>query len=282
MASQFIKLPKVSGGGGGGSATWGSITGTLSSQTDLQSALNAKADSSALSSHVSNTSNPHSTTKAQVGLGNVPNVDATDPANIVQSASYRFVTDTEKSTWSGKQNALGFTPENVANKENTTLDTSTTKYPTNNLVKTVTDAISSALSSLTSVVSGKANLSGGNSFSGTQTFGDGVINRFLGDVVNVTSFPYTLQASDNGKILRFNSATPVVVNLPNNLVIGFNIAWSQAGAGQVTFAPASGSTMNNRQSQVKSAGQYAMGSLIVMTNTGGTSAMYNLAGDTGA
>lgn len=36
--------------------------------------------------------------------------------------------------------ALGFTPENVANKENTTLDTSTTKYPTNNLVKTYADA----------------------------------------------------------------------------------------------------------------------------------------------
>jgi hypothetical protein len=31
------------GGGGGGSAVWGSITGTLSSQTDLQSALDAKA-----------------------------------------------------------------------------------------------------------------------------------------------------------------------------------------------------------------------------------------------
>jgi hypothetical protein len=35
--------------------------------------------------------------------------------------------------------ALGFTPENVANKENTTLDTSATKYPTNRLVKEVVD-----------------------------------------------------------------------------------------------------------------------------------------------
>jgi hypothetical protein len=34
---------------------------------------------------------------------------------------------------------IGFTPENVANKENTTLDTSSTKYPTNNLVKTNLD-----------------------------------------------------------------------------------------------------------------------------------------------
>lgn len=35
---------------------------------------------------------------------------------------------------------IGFTPENVANKENVTLDTSSTKYPTNNLVKTSLDA----------------------------------------------------------------------------------------------------------------------------------------------
>jgi len=35
--------------------------------------------------------------------------------------------------------ALGFTPEDVANKENTLLDNSITKYPTNNLVKTYLD-----------------------------------------------------------------------------------------------------------------------------------------------
>jgi hypothetical protein len=34
---------------------------------------------------------------------------------------------------------LGYTPENQANKENVTLDTSSTKYPTNNLVKTSLD-----------------------------------------------------------------------------------------------------------------------------------------------
>lgn len=33
---------EISGGSGGGGGTWGSITGTLSDQTDLQSALNAK------------------------------------------------------------------------------------------------------------------------------------------------------------------------------------------------------------------------------------------------
>ncbi|MEI8244638.1 MAG: hypothetical protein WCI51_02340, partial [Lentisphaerota bacterium] len=32
--------------------------------------------------------------------------DYNNPANIIQTASYRFVTDTEKSTWNGKQDAL--------------------------------------------------------------------------------------------------------------------------------------------------------------------------------
>ena len=50
--------------------------------------------------------NPHGTTKSDIGLGSVPNVDATNPANITQSASYRFVTDTEKTTWNSKQSAI--------------------------------------------------------------------------------------------------------------------------------------------------------------------------------
>lgn len=131
-------------------------------------------------------------------------------------------------------------------------------------------------------LSAKANLAGGNSFTGAQTFGDGVIDRFSGNIVTVVSFPYTLQASDNGKVLRFNAGSNSQVDLPNNLPVGFNIAWSQAGTGVITFAPASGATMNNRQGHTKTAGQHAMGTLMVMTNTGGTSAMYNLAGDTSA
>lgn len=43
------------------------------------------------------------------------------------------------STMASKQDALGFTPENVANKETSALDTSTVKYPCNNVVKTAND-----------------------------------------------------------------------------------------------------------------------------------------------
>jgi hypothetical protein len=44
-------------------------------------------------------------TKGSVGLSNVQNLDQTDPSNIVQSASFRFATDAEKTTWNSKIDA---------------------------------------------------------------------------------------------------------------------------------------------------------------------------------
>lgn len=40
-----------------------------------------------------------------------------DPSLIDVDSSNRFVTDTEKTTWNGKQSALGYTAENVSNKD---------------------------------------------------------------------------------------------------------------------------------------------------------------------
>ncbi len=40
----------------------------------------------------------------------------TKAANVEETTAQRFVSDTEKAAWNAKQNALGFTPENVANK----------------------------------------------------------------------------------------------------------------------------------------------------------------------
>lgn len=68
-----------------GGGVWGGITGTLSDQTDLQNALDAKASASGLSAHTSDTGNPHSVTKAQVGLGNVDNT--ADASKEVLSAT---------------------------------------------------------------------------------------------------------------------------------------------------------------------------------------------------
>ena len=44
----------------------------------LNTAIGTKANTSDLNSHINNKSNPHSVTKSQVGLGNVPNVATND------------------------------------------------------------------------------------------------------------------------------------------------------------------------------------------------------------
>lgn len=42
---------------------------------------------------------------------------STHPASIiVEDSTHRFVTDAEKDTWNNKQDSLGYTPENIANK----------------------------------------------------------------------------------------------------------------------------------------------------------------------
>ena len=73
--------------------------------------------------------NPHGTTKGDVGLSNVDNTSDID----------KPISNATQTALNSKQNSLGFTPENVSNKENTTLDASPTKYPTNRLLKEVID-----------------------------------------------------------------------------------------------------------------------------------------------
>ncbi len=77
---------------------WGDISGTLSEQADLQSALNAKSDTThdhdadyTPISHAGDANNPHSVTKDQVSLGNV-----TDDAQL-KRASGDFNSFTDKS-----------------------------------------------------------------------------------------------------------------------------------------------------------------------------------------
>lgn len=78
-----LVFPKASAGGG--ASDWGDLGGTLSAQTDLQDALDDKADTADLTAHADNISNPHSVTKTQVGLGSADNT--TDANKPVSSAA---------------------------------------------------------------------------------------------------------------------------------------------------------------------------------------------------
>ena len=127
-AGQAGKIARVNPGETGlefgvssASVAWGGITGTISSQNDLQTALNAKVNTSttvnghALSSNVT-------VTAADIGLGSVDNTS-----------------DANKPISTATQTALNL-KEDAANKDSTvTLGISNTKYPTQNAVKTYVD-----------------------------------------------------------------------------------------------------------------------------------------------
>lgn len=105
------------------------------------------------------------------------------------------------------------------------------------------------------------------------------ISLFRTTLNNQTGTTYTLVSSDTGKTVTFTNVSAVTVTLKNNMPIGWTSECIQGGAGQVTFSPESGATLQNRQSQTKIAGQYGATRLVVLTNTG-SAAVYNLAGDT--
>jgi hypothetical protein len=101
-----------------------------------------KDGSVAMEANLSMGSTPHKLVNLANGTANNDAVNLSqlkDPTNITQDSTHRFVSDTQISTWDAKQNALGYTPENVANKVTDLTSPSNTTYPT-------TQAVSTALS----------------------------------------------------------------------------------------------------------------------------------------
>jgi hypothetical protein len=82
-----------------------------------------------------------------------------------------------------------------------------------------------------------------------------------GNVNAQTGTTYTLVAGDNGKVVTISNASSITLTVPSGLGAGFNCLVVQLGAGQITFS-ASSTTLNNRQSFTKTAGQYAIATLV--------------------
>jgi hypothetical protein len=100
----------------------------------------------------------------------------------------------------------------------------------------------------------------------------------LTDTLNgQTGTTYTVQASDAGKIVELDNASPITVTVPNSLSVGFNCILAQVGAGQVTVAAGSGATVH-AFGGLKSPGQWAELALRVRANVGGTAAEAVLSG----
>lgn len=98
---------------------------------------------------------------------------------------------------------------------------------------------------------------------------------------DIAGTAYKVAAADLGKRKRTTGASAVTITLPNSLEQGFSFLVCQAGAGQVSFAADPGATLCNRAGYSKTAAQWSEVSLTVDSNSGGTSAVWVLSGDTG-
>ena len=110
--------------------------------------------------------------------------------------------------------------------------------------------------------------------SGTVDLGGNKLEDFDASINDQTGTAYTLVAGDNGKVVVLNNGSAITLTVPSGLGVGFNCTVVQKGAGQVTFS-ASSTTINNRQSHTKIAGQHGVASICaIVADT------FVLAGDT--
>ena len=104
--------------------------------------------------------------------------------------------------------------------------------------------------------------SGNTSLTGNLTGGNAASSKLSGFVSNVSSEASgrTIALTDNGLILRYTGTSAATFTLPSagTLPEGFNCMVLQASTGQITF----GGTYNNRNNFTKTAGQYAISTIL--------------------
>lgn len=81
--------------------------------------------------------------------------------------------------------------------------------------------------------------------------------------------------TDRGKVVTLDNSSTITVTIPSSLSDGFNCLIVQKGLGKITFS-GSGVTLINRQSHTKTAGRYAV---VTIVDIGSNQVI--LAGDTG-
>lgn len=168
--------------------------------------------------------------------------DAFDMDNMAQGDTNLFVSSTEKSTWNGKQDALGFTPENVANKK-TTITSSDTDYPTCKAVET--GLAGKQASGSYEVTTNKENSTIDTSTTKYPTVNllktglDTKINNSLvdskGDIITATAdnTPAKLTVGDNGEVLTADSSTAT------------GLKWATAAGGTSLWTTFAGTRSSN-------------------------------------
>jgi hypothetical protein len=229
---------------------WGGVTGTLSNQTDLQTALDGKVDENSAITGATKTK----VTYDQKGLVTA-GADATT-ADIADSTNRRYVTDAQSTVigntsgtntgdnaTNSQYSGLATSKEDVANKSTsvTTDQASNAKYPS---VKAVYDWAVGLFATI-------ANLA-------LKT--DKLI------VANRQTASYTLVLSDADKLVEMNVGSANNLTVPLNSSVAFStgtqILLAQYGAGQTTVVATSGVTIRSNGAKLKLNAQYSGATLV--------------------
>jgi hypothetical protein len=229
---------------------WGGVTGTLSNQTDLQTALDGKVDENSSITGATKTKVTYDA-KGLVTAG----ADATT-ADIASSTDKRYVTDaqlvvvgntsgtnTGDNATNSQYSGLAASKEDVANKSTsvTTDQASNTKYPS---VKAVYDWAVGLFATI-------ANLA-------LKT--DKLV------VANRQTASYTLVLSDADKLVEMNVGSANNLTVPLNSSVAFStgtqILLAQYGAGQTTIVATSGVTIRSNGAKLKLNAQYSGATLV--------------------
>ncbi len=118
------------------------------------------------------------------------------------------------------------------------------------------------------VTNGTQTIAGAKTFTNAVAGNNTATATIAGFAANInaqTGTTYTLTATDNGKIITFSNACTVTV--PSSLFAGFNCFLLQKGTGQVTIVGATGVTVNNRRTFTKTAGTYAIATILALNTT---------------
>jgi hypothetical protein len=265
---------------------WGGVTGTLSNQTDLQTALDLKVDENTAITGATKTKVTYDA-KGLVTAG----ADATT-ADIADSLNKRYVTDAQ-STVIGNTSGTN-TGDNATNSQYSGLaaskqDTlvSATNIKTINSTSvlgsgniavepTITATTSAdyyrgdktfATLNKTAVALGNVdNTSDANKpvSTATQTALDAKTNKLI--VTNRQTASYTLVLGDADKLVEINNASANNLTVPLNSSVAFatgtQILLAQYGAGQTTIVATSGVTIRSNGAKLKLNAQYSGATLI--------------------
>jgi len=260
---------------------WGGVTGTLSNQTDLQTALDGKVDENTAITGATKTKITFDakglvTAGADLAAGDIPSgIDAAKiSTGLISNAEFDYLnglTDNIQTQFTGKQDVL------VSATNIKTINSTTVLGSGNIAVEPTITATTSAdyyrgdktFATLNKAAVGLGNVDNTSDANkpvstATQTALDAKTNKLV--VTNRQTASYTLVLSDADKLVEMNVGSANNLTVPLNSSVAFStgtqILLAQYGAGQTTIVATSGVTIRSNGAKLKLNAQYSGATLI--------------------